>query len=962
MTEVDLLPRFDLGSVPGRKSIRSPDVTRKQQLSLSSPKFGHKINFFQPDRDDSANNNNKEMLSDRLVLEVLEEDEETSDMERRCEGHLKKIQELEILVARGQTNLQQVNVSLVKVESDLSKMSEALEKSETKLCKMTKTVEEREEEIEKLKAVIEEKKTEETALKQRLEILSQKESSLKTDQEQDQSPLVDESQAVKVENRKIRDQLKLQVQERKLLLKKISMLKEQLGPVSDTKSDIDCKNKNLSKNLKESRRVSRDIIPNMEHGVQCDLGVPHALVDATSEAHVYKDIIVKLNKKLANATNACDTLRDQLEEILDTAEHVVEKGDIDKIKDVLEKSRSVSRNLSNDLNTGVQSEEDLNGSFMEERMENPLSDASTWNMELPNLADMQLCSSPDLLFERQGHRFDEQFPEDVCSNVIEHLSEQIEKRNTELAQKSNYITNIEDELAHKDDIIKDQSDTINEYREEILKLEENLYGPRYCPVMDQKHKEQEKRQRKRPLKKGDRKSKVKPLKMEAQALSVDSDSWSDPDRGVSLARIGLPNSFPEQTSKCSCENDILLSDSEENHATVSVYECSSNACLASGKRVLEGLVASLVHQVELCTSIDSGIETEEVIDQSRDFSLCAKCTSSIPKEFDETLKSVHSGVSSAVIGLGKVRLKIGQIWGENEALKMREKEALVNEEEAKSRLNENYILIAKLSSENLRLLGEYSKLETMVEELKKSSLAMELRLEDEICSLNGKLFDKEKELEKLQEKINEFENRSLDLKEKVEHLQNNSRQKCSPDTSSSFDFFPTSGLSPLSTSATFDSFRPRAFSACTQGPSAKHLSSKLTDVSSPDLGVDMESDPFSSLERGKSHRVGSLTFDRVVQENKVLRQDKEILRQDKEILTQKLGRSKTALQETLLRLSKSNMQKQDQVSPAVTRRPPSRLLSERAQTVEREPYTALEGNNSGAKPKINTSGKAKGAK
>ena len=108
--------------------------------------------------------------------------------------------------------------------------------------------------------------------------------------------------------------------------------------------------------------------------------------------------------------------------------------------------------------------------------------------------------------------------------------------------------------------------------------------------------------------------------------------------------------------------------------------------------------------------------------------------------------------------------------------------------------------------------------------------------------------------------------------------------------------------------------------------------------------------------------VGSLTFDRVVQENKVLRQDKEILRQDKEILTQKLGRSKTALQETLLRLSKSNMQKQDQVSPAVTRRPPSRLLSERAHTVEREPYTALEGNNSGAKPKINTSGKAKGAK
>ena len=207
-----------------------------------------------------------------------------------------------------------------------------------------------------------------------------------------------------------------------------------------------------------------------------------------------------------------------------------------------------------------------------------------------------------------------------------------------------------------------------------------------------------------------------------------------------------------------------------------------------------------------------------------------------------------------MIGLGKVRHKIGQISEENEALKVKEKEALVSGEEAKSRLNENYILIAKLSGENLRLLGEYSKLETMLEELKKSSAAMELRLEDKICSLNGKLFDKEKELEKLRDKIKEFENRSLHLKEKVEDLQNKSLEKCSPDTSSSFDFFPVSSLSPVSSSARHQSFRPRAFSACTQGPSAKHISSKLTDLSSPDLGVDMESDTFSSLERGKSHR------------------------------------------------------------------------------------------------------------
>jgi len=580
MSEMDLIPRFDLGSVPTRKLIRSPDVSRKQ---LASPKFGHKINFFQPDKEDFTNNN-KDLLTDRLVLEVLKEDDEPSDAERKCEGHLRKIQELEIAVASGQTSLHQVTESLAKVEVELSRMSMTLERGEREILRLKTVIKEQESKEEILQERLswaEEKveKQEENLLNYRL-----KEEDLKAVPPPDHTRVLDDTQATKAENRKIRDQLKLQVQERKLLLKKISMLKEQLGSVSDAKSDLDCKNRNVSKNIKELRRIPKEHIPNSEHGVQCDLGSSHTFMDASSDASMYKDIIVKLNKKLANATNACDTLRDQLEEILDTAEHIVEKGDIDKIKDVLEKSRSVSRNLSNNLNTGVLSEDDMNGSFIEEKMENPLSDASTWNMELPNLADMQLCSSPDLLFERQGQQFDDQFPEDVCSNVIEHLSEQIEKRNLELAQKCDYITSIEDECAHKDDIIKDQSDTINEYREEILKLEENLYGPRYCPVMDGKHKEQEKRQRKRPRRKGDRKPKVKSLKMEAQALSVDSDSWSDPERGISLARIGLPNSFPEQSSKCNCDKDYLLSDSEENQASKALdgASCKLASKLARG--------------------------------------------------------------------------------------------------------------------------------------------------------------------------------------------------------------------------------------------------------------------------------------------------------------------------------------------------------------------------------------------
>ena len=102
-------------------------------------------------------------------------------------------------------------------------------------------------------------------------------------------------------------------------------------------------------------------------------------------------------------------------------------------------------------------------------------------------------------------------------------------------------------------------------------------------------------------------------------------------------------------------------------------------------------------------------------------------------------------------------------------------------------------------------------------------------------------------------------------------------------------------------------------------------------------------------------------------------QENKTLNREREVLTQKLGRSKTALQETLLRLSKSNLQKQDQVSPGVTRRPPSRdqgspgvsrrppsrLLSDGVATAERETSVGVETNKFGAKPKLCTLTKSK---
>ena len=99
--------------------------------------------------------------------------------------------------------------------------------------------------------------------------------------------------------------------------------------------------------------------------------------------------------------------------------------------------------------------------------------------------------------------------------------------------------------------------------------------------------------------------------------------------------------------------------------------------------------------------------------------------------------------------LEKVRRKLEKIEIKNKQRRAREKEDNSKAEETKARLNENYILIAKLSSENLRLLGEHSKLESTLEEYQKSSLEAELKLQDELCALAAKLYEKEKELEKM---------------------------------------------------------------------------------------------------------------------------------------------------------------------------------------------------------------------
>ena len=86
------------------------------------------------------------------------------------------------------------------------------------------------------------------------------------------------------------------------------------------------------------------------------------------------------------------------------------------------------------------------------------------------------------------------------------------------------------------------------------------------------------------------------------------------------------------------------------------------------------------------------------------------------------LSTVQFGLNIAVLEVEKITAKLEETLQKIQAMEENEKDVLAKEEDAKSRLNENYILIAKLSSENLRLLGEFSKLENTIEDLKESNL------------------------------------------------------------------------------------------------------------------------------------------------------------------------------------------------------------------------------------------------
>ena len=151
--------------------------------------------------------------------------------------------------------------------------------------------------------------------------------------------------------------------------------------------------------------------------------------------------------------------------------------------------------------------------------------------------------------------------------LVEHLSQQLESYKCELSGKREEITVLHTELADKEDLIRDQLDTINEYREEMVRLGDNMYEARICPVLENKRKMRRTRGgRARP----GRRTRPR-LEAAGRDRSVESESHSEPEVGVSLARIGLPLSYPDNPENCSCDRNHLLSDSDDKQSKFQIF-------------------------------------------------------------------------------------------------------------------------------------------------------------------------------------------------------------------------------------------------------------------------------------------------------------------------------------------------------------------------------------------------------
>merc|ERR1712106_467897 len=219
----------------------------------------------------------------------------------------------------------------------------------------------------------------------------------------------------------------------------------------------------------------------------------------------------------------------------------------------------------------------------------------------------------------------------------------------------------------------------------------------------------------------------------------DSESWYDADKVISFERIGLPPEYMQKSDGFAEKNTTFGSENDDYDQDI---ECLDENCLAKEKDFLIDLLDLLCEEIDSCENMDSGVELDFEMSQTKTgenlMKLCQHCSTGIQKDMHELLRKLHYGLPGALDQVKKLKY-----FYEN--LCKNSRKACSESERNKQTLNDYHVLIAKLTSENLKMTGEKLVTKSEIQEIQKRNSQIIHELEEEICCLNSQLADKQAE-------------------------------------------------------------------------------------------------------------------------------------------------------------------------------------------------------------------------
>eukprot|EP00092_Neocalanus_flemingeri_P012858 GFUD01013854.1.p1 GENE.GFUD01013854.1~~GFUD01013854.1.p1 ORF type:complete len:1121 (+),score=326.05 GFUD01013854.1:259-3621(+) len=413
------------------------------------------------------------------------------------------------------------------------------------------------------------------------------------------------------------------------------------------------------------------------------------------------------------------------------------------------------------------------------------------------------------------------------TSILQYLEEERKEKNRKLSKNGSLNFTKEDELLMRDALTDSQNEIVNDLKNNFETVQE-----------------------KKMLKKDQT--------YESKRSYADYDSWSDTEQVISLEHIGLPQSYLQKPSSPDQEETTSESDDDNDD-----FACLSNACLAEEKNFLVDLLDLLREEIDSCELVDSGVELDydahHTKKDGKSFHFCRKCSSCIQQDMNEVLRKLHYGLPDTLDQVKKLKYFY-------EVLCNNSRKAFSESERNKQTLAEYHVLIANLTSENLKMTGEKLASKSEIEEIQKRSTKIIQELENEIFSLNSQLADRE--VEALRTKTSPSPRTThLEFLNGRTFREDNARESSSPPTSGSCECVQSPGIiKELSAS-------------CKQKSCywSQVQPTKLTKSALPGARDAAHSEETSSSENEENGKGLGFCIDKITNKNNILQKNRDIL-------------------------------------------------------------------------------------